>query len=327
MCRAPGTHLCVSKDLDMLLAIARARHGVCTRWEAFECGLTRSSLRTALASGVLRAPVPGVLVVAGAPDTWHQRLSIATLAGRGTAVVSHRAAATLHRFDGASFGGVEVTVPRGHRLPWLVDATVHQTTRFDAADVTVVDGVRVTTVARTLADLGAVTWQDDVHHGLDTAVRRDISLHWVMQTLERVTRPGPTGTGVLRRSLGERETEVGTPESVFERRLLSVLCGGDLPRPVSQHDVRDRQGRIVGRLDFAYPQWRVGVEAHSRRHHDGWARVQADLERDGRLTEMGWHLVYVVWSQLRDPDRVRSRLRLVLSEAGWDPRTGEPPRV
>ncbi len=309
----------VREPLVRLLAVAQLQHGVLSRRQATGAGVTASMLRSALVSGVLTSPMPNVLVVAGAPRTWRQQLMIATTAGPGSAVGSHRAAAQLHGLDGISFGGVEVTVPRGVRLPWLAGVIVHQTVRLGPADVLVVDGIRVTTVARTLADLGLVAPASAVQDGLDTASRRDLSLAWVAETLERVRRPGPTGTGVLRRALNERDAEARTPESVFERRLLRVLTTKELPVPVVQHEVRSASGLFVARVDVAYPPWKLAVEAHSRRHHDGWAKVGADVDRDGRLAAAGWETAYVRWPDLRQPDVVRAHIGAVLRQRGWRP--------
>jgi hypothetical protein len=312
----------VREPLVRLLALAQTQHGVSSRRQAAEAGVTRSMLRSALAAGVLTAPVPGVLVVSGAPESWRQRLTVATTAGSGRALVSHRAAATLHGLDGPPFAGVEVTVPRGVRLPWLSGAVVHQTTRLTPADTVLVEGIRTTTVARTLADLGLVTSRFAVEEGVDATVRRDVSVAWVADTLERVHRPGPTGTGVLAGVLRDRQAEAATPESVFERRLLRVLSTGDLPVPVAQHEIRTTDGRFVARVDIAYPPWRLAVEAHSRRHHDGWNKVATDLERDGRLAAVGWERLYVRWPELRQGEAVRERVRAVLRQRGWPARTG-----
>jgi hypothetical protein len=68
---------------------------------------------------------------------------------------------------------VEVSVRRG-RYPTVDGVLVHRAKRLDPCDVTEVDGIPVTSVARTLCDLGAVVPQDAVEAALDSALRRGV---------------------------------------------------------------------------------------------------------------------------------------------------------
>src|SRR5215208_2892074 len=72
-----------------------ANTGLVTRAQAHELGLSDTALRKRCLNGSLRALHPGVYVVGGAPDTWHQRMLGACLAAGGLAVASHRSAARL----------------------------------------------------------------------------------------------------------------------------------------------------------------------------------------------------------------------------------------
>ena len=78
------------------------------------------------------------------------------------------------------------------------------------------------------------------------------------------------------------------------RRLLSRA---GLPEPVPQHEIRHR-GRLAARVDLAYPDLRIAVEFDSERWHGGRRRREADLDRRNRLTELGWEMVHVGWSEL-----------------------------
>ena len=82
-----------------------------SRTLAVSTGLTRHQISAAKRAGWLSEPVPGVLTLAGHPQTWHQRLAIASTAGGDRAVVSHRAAAALHTLIGGRDTVVEVTMP------------------------------------------------------------------------------------------------------------------------------------------------------------------------------------------------------------------------
>jgi hypothetical protein len=202
---------------------------------------------------------------------------------------------------------VEVTVKRG-RYPALAGVVVHRSTPLDPSDVTVIHGIPVTTVARTLCDLGAVLRQDDVERCLDGALRRGTSEQHVRATLERIHRPGPTGTPTLLRILADPRRSGGVPANWFERLLRRAVDAADLPPIVLQHEVK-AGGRVVARFDAALPAWKIGLEAHSGEWHDRPGRVWRDLERDNEVKALGWAVVYVTWSLAQHPDRVVDLVR------------------
>ena len=261
--------------------------------------------------GELLEPVPRVLVIAGAPMTYRCRVSVATLAGGGT-VASHRAAAWLHGIDGFTLSApVEVTVRRG-RYPAIDAVVVHRAKRVEAADIVVVDGLPVTSVARTLCDLGAVVHQDLVEQALDWALRRGFDERWIRDVLDRVDRPGPSGTATLRRVLDDPRRAGRIPQTWFERLVKRVLAAPDLPQLELQHEVRDPQtGTLVAVLDGCFVPLRIGIEAHSAEWHDRPGRVWRDMERDNRLKALGYDIVYVTYGLARRPAQVLETVRAI----------------
>jgi hypothetical protein len=283
--------------------LAATRHGAFTRRLAVTVGFTRAMAASRIRGGHLIEPVPGVLLVAGTPMTFRTRLSVAVQAAGGT-VASHRAAALLHGFDGFASAPVEVTVPRG-RYPGIDGVIVHRAKRLDACDITEVDGIPVTTVARTLCDLGAVVDQDTVERSLDCALRRGCSLRWVEETHARVDRPGPSGTATLARILDDPRRSGRLPDSWLERIVQRALQHPDLPELELQHEVRDpRNRRLVAVLDGCFPEWKIGIEGHSKAFHGTPKREWADLERDNALGALGYEIVYVTWRLAHEPDEL-----------------------
>jgi hypothetical protein len=284
--------------------LAATRHGAYARRLAATVGFTKGMAAVRLRRGDLTEPVPGVLLIAGTPMTYRTRLSIAVQAGGGT-VASHRASGHLHAFDDFIDGApLEVTVQSG-RYPEIDGVTVHRAKRLDPCDITLVDGIPVTSIARTLCDLGAVVDQDTVERSLDCALRRGYSLRWIEEVLGRVDRPGPSGTATLRRILDDPRRQGGLPDSWLERLIKRASAHPDLPELVMQHEVRDpRTGRRVAVLDGCFPEWRIGVEGHSKKFHGyGTKREWLDLERDNALGMLGYEIVYVTWPLANDPDR------------------------
>jgi very-short-patch-repair endonuclease len=208
---------------------------------------------------------------------------------------------------------VEVTVPRtGNRrglrrikLHWTQDPIAEE-------DITTIDGIRVTKPARTLLDLAAVEPEDVIERCLDDALRRRlVSLPFIGRWLEDPRRKHRPGARVLRRLVDARAT-VGATESPLETRVLRVLRTAGLPVPALQYVVRDR-GRFIARLDFAYPEERVAIEADGYRYHDGRREFDAERARGNLIQAMGWRVLRITSKHLEeDPDRVVAWVRRAL---------------
>jgi len=279
-------------------ALAASQHGAIGIRQAAEKGMSEKERRVRVARGQWLVVADGVMVVAGAPKTWRQQLMIAVLRTGG--VASHRAAAALHGFDGFPEREIEVSVERQRRVR-SIDFRVHRVTQLENGDVTVVDGIPTTNIARTLCDLGRVACDDLVEQALDDALRSGCSQRWIEETLARLDRPGPSGTASLRRVLARPDRAGRLPDSVFERLIQRVIVAGDLPRPVRQHPVHDEEGRLMARIDLAWPDIRVGVEATSEHWHTGPRRGRRDAVRHSKLTGRGWAMFYPGWNDAKEP--------------------------
>jgi hypothetical protein len=71
-------------------------------------------------------------------------------------------------------------------------------------------------------------------------------------------------------------------ESPMESRVRVRLVLAGLPEPAVQHDVYDRAGGFVARLDLAYPWAGVGAE-YDGDHHRERVTFQRDAVRLNRL--------------------------------------------
>ena len=149
-----------------------------------------------------------------------------------------------------------------------------------------------------------------------------------MTTLARVRRAveqdggsGRKGTAALRRLLAVRDEADEQMESVLERRLFRLFRKVGLPAPVPQHPVRSR-GRLVARLDFAYPELRLGIETHGYRWHGGYERWRRDIRRENALKRLGWLVLVFTWDDIRsDPARVVAEVRTALASREVLPKT------
>jgi hypothetical protein len=302
--------------------LAAAQHGVVTRAQAAERGLDRARLRAVFSRGLVEQIQPNVLRLVGAPRTWHQDLMAACLTCGGTA--SHRSARALARLDGPlGVAPIELTVARRVVRP-VAGAIVHRVEELPRCDVTVVDGIPVTNIARTLCDLGAVVSSDEVEQALDDALRRGASPRWIEQTLARLERPGPSGTGTLRRVLQLPDRQGVVAGSWRERVTARLLAHPELTPMALQHEIRTADGRHIATVDMAVLDARVGVEFHSDQWHYGPRRGRKDRRRDLAAGRVGWELHYLDRSDHATPaDALAAILDIVrLRRALFSGRTG-----
>lgn len=275
--------------------VAAAQHGVFTRAQVVRLGATRGVIHHRLRTGRWEWLARDVFRVAGAPASWRQNLMAACLAWGEGAVISHRAAAALWRLAGFEPGPVELTVPRSRRR--AEPGVIHRHPLF-RADVTMVEGILVTTPARTLIDLASVVPREAVEEAMDDALRRGmVSIPLLRRRLYAIGRKGRPGVAMTRLLLDSRDPSQAVPESVFERRLLRILQRAGLPAPVLQHEVRSG-GRLVAVIDFAYPDARLAIEADGYRWHSGRIRWDHDRARRNRLTLLGWRIIHITWTDL-----------------------------
>jgi very-short-patch-repair endonuclease len=72
-------------------------------------------------------------------------------------------------------------------------------------------------------------------------------------------------------------------------RILRGLVTRGLPLPVRQHEIRVN-GRLLARVDLAYPEHRLAIELDSFRWHAGRRPFQSDRVRRNRIEPAGWHV-------------------------------------
>ncbi|MET0420348.1 MAG: type IV toxin-antitoxin system AbiEi family antitoxin domain-containing protein [Acidimicrobiia bacterium] len=96
--------------IDLIAQIASRQHGLVTRSQLAELGITTRRIDRALARGTIIRRRRGVYAIAGAPNTWEQEVLAACLACGTSARASHRSAAVLWRLDGFARDTIEVTV-------------------------------------------------------------------------------------------------------------------------------------------------------------------------------------------------------------------------
>ncbi|BCJ64428.1 DUF559 domain-containing protein [Polymorphospora rubra] len=194
---------------------------------------------------------------------------------------------------------VSVVLPGTYR-PRRQERVVVSYYRLPASDVTRFADLSVTTPARTAFDLGRLMPRVEAVVAVDALLARRLVR---LDTLAGYLAAHPPCPGIrqLRQVLAIAEP---LSESPMETRLRLVLVDGGAPRPAAQFEVHDSQGRFVGRVDLAYPQWRIAIE-YEGDHHREQARFRRDVARLNDLRACGWLVLrFTADDVLRHPDRV-----------------------
>lgn len=299
-------------------ASASPRHGVITRALANDAGMSDAAIAHRIDSGRWIRLHPGVYFIPGIEPTWRSHL-IAACDWARPGFASHRSAAAVLGLEGfAEIGRPEITVAHCH-LPPRSGIRVHFTDRLLSSHRTVRDSIPVTTVERTLLDLGAVVPPKKVAIALDAAIYRRMTTYArVCSTLRAVAKRGRRGCGVLRRILDERAALKTVPNSAMETAFFGALVNSPFPMPELQHVIR-RDGEFVARPDFAWPDRGIAIELDGYDPHAGLSSFKKDRRRFNAMTALGWRVIYGTWEEANsNPDRI-----LDLVAQMWD----DPPPV
>jgi very-short-patch-repair endonuclease len=272
--------------------------------------LSRSAISRRVAAGKLTEVLPGVYEIGGVPSSARQRLMAACLWAGDDAVASHRAAASLWDIEGFTSAPVEIsTTVGGSRPPKGV--ICHRVASVAAGDVTRRYGIPVTTPARTLLDLGAVAGKRRVERAMHQLLRRGlVSVERLQRMVGDSGGRGRRGVGVLRGILKACGPTYVPPESELEARMFNMLRGSGLPMPVPQFRVKDEDGNVVLRADFALVHdWLLllvdGYSVHSDR--EAWYE---DRRKRNAVVVLGWGIFSITYDDLCNrPDEVLTSLR------------------
>jgi hypothetical protein len=280
--------------------------GAVARWQLAKAGVTDAQIARWVRRGRLIRWCRGVFVAGHTTLTPHGRWWAAVLACGPGAVLSHRSAAAAWGVRPSSRSRVDVTTARaGGRGHVAIDA--HQS-RLDPKDVTTLDGLPITTVARTALDLAEVVPQRHVERFLVAAEQQRLfDLHAFLDVLYR--HPGRHGQSALRAALAAYAPEQARSKSEMELVALDLVRAHGLPMPQVNVLVEGFE------VDLYWPVQRVAVELDSRRYHLTTAAFEADHVRRLELTARGYTATGLTWDQLVGrPDWVASRLRALLGQ-------------
>ena len=277
--------------------VAAQQQGVVTRTQASALGFDPDRIQRRLGSGRWVQVHESVYRVHGASDSIDQRRLAALLAVGPSAAASHRAAADMYGLWRSTPPVTEITTTR-LQSPELDGVIVHRLTDLHERWVTQVDGVRCTTVARTLVDLGAVLAAADVARCLDRALGRNlVTIDSVETARKAVARQGRRGAGVIRRVLAPH-LDCEPVAGVFEARMARLLATQGLPLAVPEYEVWSAGGEFVARVDFAYPELKLAIEVDGFAAHSTVDAFRRDRVRQNALVAAGWTVLRFTWPEV-----------------------------
>lgn len=239
-----------------------------------------------------------------------------------TAFISHVTAAKLHGiplpFRLKQDERTHISVPAPARAPHANGVLGHML-QIESHELTVHEGLSVTTLIRTWLDLGTML---SLH---DLVAAGDHLIYWRLPQAtpldladalnSRLDRRGRKLLAVALGLLNDRAES--PPESI----LRVIVVQGGLPEPRINHEVSDRFGEFVARTDFIFDGLKVVLEYQGDYHRTTKGQWRADMTRRSKLEALGWKVMELNADDLRDPIELIGRIR---SLAGLPPRTHLP---
>jgi hypothetical protein len=267
-----------------LAELARLQWGVVSLAQRRALGFDRGAVVWRVRVGRLHPLHRGVYAVG------HRRLAregtylAAVLACGEGAVLSHRSAAHHCGLVRSEATRVDVSVPRARRQ--RAGIRLHRPRALDAQDTTVLRGIPITTVSRTLTDLPARQRERALAQA--ERLRLDVGHHRARDPVQALTR------------------------SELEARFLELLDEAALPRPQVNVSL-DALDHGPLEVDFHWPAHQLVVETDGFDTHGTRSAFTSDRRRDAALQAGGHRVVRFSWSDVvGEPETVARRLRALL---------------
>jgi hypothetical protein len=260
-----------------------------TRQQALATGLTDRQWRQLARDRWIREVYPGLFVDAELPDTVQLRFDIMRRVLPSDVAVARRAAAWLQGHDFLDRRGqpgappVEVVTRRAARRPQHGLVEPHVARDLTSSDLMVVNGLRMTTPLRTVADLLRHLPRADALVAIDAYLNSGlVDRNEVQRSLIRWKRRRGIRQAYELLALADPLSQSGGES----RTRLRILDAG-LPPPELQIPVLDPIGRERYYLDLGWRRWRLALEYDGMEHH-GPEHAEHDDQRQSWIAAQGW---------------------------------------
>lgn len=276
----------------LIMELAAQQGGAATRSQLLAAGITDRQMRHRVTAGKWkRIGAGGYQIIHMTDPDDMVRAAVAILP---EAVASHSSATRLLGLKPVAGSGPCVTVhsQTTHQFPGVQVVRCHD---LKADHVTIADGVRVTTSARTIVDLSAritegqlLSLAEDAIAAKKTTVAQIASVH------ESVARRGKPGVVAMRRVL-QRMNAPAVTLSVMEAKGLRLLKQADIEGFKIEYPI---PWSNLHRFDLAFVEQRLAIEWDSRRWHTQSDAFDRDRARDRDATLHGWRVLRFTWADI-----------------------------
>lgn len=295
-------------------------HGILLRRDAVAAGVDDNALRRAVDAGYLVRLRQGVYALAavweaaGPIDRHRLLLEGVRLLYDDNVAASHVSACVE---QGGPTWGLDLSVVhltsltgKGERSAGKV---VHHRGTCLASDITRDDQGWITAPARTALDTACLVNQESAVAVVDWYLQTRLTTIQDLRQMHARMTEWPESLG-LHRVLALVD---GKAESVGETRTRLMCRTHGLPAPIPQYEIRDHNGRLAGRVDFAWPEFRVILEFDGMIKYHRFRRpgetieqmVMREKQREDLLRELtGWTMIRITWADLARPEATVARI-------------------
>ncbi|HEU4906486.1 MAG TPA: DUF559 domain-containing protein [Solirubrobacterales bacterium] len=250
--------------------LAGRQHGVVARWQLLALGFNSREIEHRVGRGRLHLVMRGVYAVGWPRLTRERRWMAAVLACGEGAALSHRSAAALWCIGEELPGRVDVSVKRRCELrrPGL---KVRGRPTLSTGELTTVNGIPVTAVARTVVDLACEVPSRRLERAVNEADKRDLIDPEELRTAVD-DYAGQPGARDLRELLDMRTFRLSDSDLEILFRPIAETAG--LPPPQTKQIVNGWE------VDFYWPDLGLVIETDGLRYHRTASTQTRDARRD-----------------------------------------------
>jgi hypothetical protein len=299
----PNALSCTSRTELRVAQFAAGRDRLVTAAELRAAGVSSWTATRWLKRGRLRRVHRGVYLYGGGECSQEGTFRAALLAIGDDAVLSHVSAAVAHRiWPYAVPARVDVTVPRPLRSRKGI--RVHSVAELPPSAITTVDGIPVTTPARTAVDLAATVRRDYAYRRAvhEAQVQGKLDFAAFAAEAERA----PTNLKGKQRLLVELDAGPTRTRSGFEDWGADLLRGRGFP-PFELNGHPPGAPRWV-EVDIYFPAQRLVVELDGDRYHNTPWRRQQCAEKRGILKGLDYPVLVLTDADAKDEQRAAERI-------------------
>jgi very-short-patch-repair endonuclease len=284
----------------ILAEIAERQHGLIRGYQLAAAGLSPDAIARRVANGSLHRLFPGVYALGHAKLSREGRWLACVYACGDGAALGFRSAGLLRGISRHHDGRVDVVVPRQRRPKQGI--RLHTSRGLQADDVTIHDGIPVTTVARTLVDLADVLTPHQLVRVIREAEFR--GLFDAADTSAAMVRArGRHRLGVLEQAVAMYLDGAGGTKSANEDAFVPLARRAGLGEPRSN-------ARVAGiEVDFSWPGLPLVVEIDGEQHALRPVRRDDDW-RDDWLRGAGYTVLrFTAFELAQRPEGIVAALR------------------